>query len=465
MKSSKIWNSLIIIGLGIYIYLAIAFYLPRTLFMDNAYSTFNLIQYQAFALEHNRLSFVLAQIFPLIFIHLKANLQTVLYVISLSSVFFIVLIISRIHFGFKQKNTSLLLLLLITLPLRTFFQYAISESILALCFVIFVQSSLIRFNSKTTLKNKDILMLFILNLIAALFHPSALILIGIVTANLFAQTGFNSTFKKQSIIFFIVACIYYLIKPKGGYDSGLLQNLVYINTVELLQNSFVNYYFKGEFWNVYWIFSVLFVIITVRLILIKSYQKLMIYAAVVVVTYCITAIVYSKGDSNYFMEKNLLPLCFSVIMPLFYHEFDFTQSKSKFFVLYAFLALFLISYSFYHIHKKGLVFRSRNTEIVKIIEELNEKKVQKGILQSNTYHYTREISPWTMPYETLILSNLYFNKSITIIGTEDVEQLESKQAKGNWFLGASFTPALNLDTFRLNQDYFSKLEGQYTKIE
>ncbi|MDP2176317.1 MAG: hypothetical protein Q8K70_10455 [Bacteroidota bacterium] len=447
----------------VYAYFSVLFYLPRTLYMDTSYMTFNLLNYETFALEHNRLSLFFLQFVPLIFVKLKMSLTMVLMSISLWPCFLYGSITYLLYKKFNQPVLAFVWLLLLIVPMRHFFNYALSESNMALGmsllgfgYVIFMLES----NRIPTLWN--LTWLFGFNMIAVLFHPSAIIYLMIIGFVIFLKVGYNKWFGAHLLTYLEVCILYFLIKPKGGYDTQIIENIFSFQSLSNILDSYVINFYLGNFWSYYLLFFVAMLFILIRFFMQNKFMKLMLYSCFCLFVFIMVSIIYVNGDSVFFMEKNMLPISLIMLLPivLVFKGFKFDKHWQHLITLSVMVLVF--SFGLFQIHKVGLLYRSRSLQVLDIVKLMDSKGLKKVWIQQDAIQNSFNMAPWTMPYETLILSNLFLDKSITLKPFLEETNLKSE---ANDFIGSDFTPVINLDKNPLNPTYFKALKGNYQVID
>jgi hypothetical protein len=467
INDNKFSNSYLAILMGlillVYAYFSILFYLPRTLYMDTSYMTFNLLNYETFALEHNRLSLFFLQLVPLIFIKLKMSLTMVLMSISLWPCFLYGFITLVLYKKFNQPVLAYVWLLLFIIPIRHFFNYAISESNMALGmsllsfgYVLYMLES----NRIPTLWN--LTWLFGFNMIAVLFHPSAIIYLMIIVFVIFLKEGYNKWFGANLLTFLEVCMLYFLIKPKGGYDTQIIKNTFSFKSLSNILDSYAINFYLSNFWSYYLLFFVAMIFIVFCFFMQNNFVKLTLYSCFCLLVFIIVSMTYVNGDSIFFMEKNMLPICLMMLLPIVDVLKDIKLDKNWQHFVKLIVILLVFSFGLFQIHRVGLLYRSRSLQVLDIVKLMDENRMSKGWIQQDAIQHSFNMAPWTMPYETLILSNLFLDKSITLKPYIEETKLKSET---NDFIGSDFTPVIKLDKKPLNPVYFKALKGDYQVLE
>jgi hypothetical protein len=429
--------------------------------MDTSYMVFNILNEETFALEHNRYSFILLQIVPLIFVKLSFGLEVILYVVSIWTALVYALIAFLLYKISKQWILTIVWTMILVVPIHEFYYFAFSESIMAMGFSLLVYGLLNKFLVSNKVTLVQWLILFVCSVIAVFFHPYAFVYLMIVCTALILKNGLHGVLKNYSFVLLVCLVLYWFFKPKGGYDSGVLGQMLINAHPKAFIKSYVFDFYMGNFKVYYWSFFVVLVFIVFQYIKTKCWAKLMMYLSSVVLVFILCALAFHSGDGVFFMEKNLLPVCLVMVLPIAgIYETLFIKVIWKRIVLISFFILILNG--MYQIHRTGLKFRMRTNVIVDAMNKMNQNQIEKGFISDGVFHYSENITPWTMPYETLIISNVQFNRSVTI---KPMNVNTNSTKFENEFIGSDFTPIINLDIQPLNPQFFKPMSGTYHVID
>lgn len=452
-----------IIGLTWLVYLcySVVFYISRTLYMDAGYMSFNLINEKAFALEHQRFSFVYLQSLPLLLVHLKLSLKVILLGMSIWSTLLYGLIAWILVKVFDELYLALFWIAMLIMPFKALFHFALCESFMGIGFSILVLGYLLYLNKNkvNSLKiNNVVLLLLVLSTL--FFHPSSILYLVLVGWYYLLNHGFDAYFKKfiYSMTFGVV--LYWFLKPSSGYDATILNQLF---SGAILSNLFESYlfdYLLGNWNGFYLFFTLLFGAVCIYYVVRKKYWVAVIYVLSVFLVLLLCAVVYYKGDSAYFMEKNLAPFCMAILIPIHH----ILKKYNKSWVILAIVVL-VFGINLIQLHKVGMGFVKRTEKIDKLVNLMVDKGIKKGVFSKDIYHYSENIGIWTLPYETLILSRLKYNQTVTVFGTLNAQDKLKAIGLENVFLGADFFPPLPIAKIQFNEKYFKDLNGKYTDID
>ena len=452
-----------IIGLTWLVYLcySVFFYVSRTMYMDAGYMSFNLINEEAFALEHQRFSFIYLQSLPLLLINMNLSLKVVLLGMSIWSTLLYGIIAWILVKVFDELPLALLWIAMLIMPFKSLFHFALCESFMSIGFSILVLGYLMYLNkNKLNFKRYNFIVLLFLVLSTLFFHPSSILYLGIIGAYYFFNHGLDSYFKRFVFSMLIGVVLYLYFKPSSGYDETILNQFFSKSVVANLFDSYLFDYLHGNWSGFYLFFTLLIGAICIYFVVQKKYWIALIYILSVFVVLLLCAIVYYKGDSVYFMEKNLAPFCLSILIPIHY----VLKQHSKSWITIV-LVVFVFGVNLVQIYKVGLEFTERTEKVEKLLDVMAINACNKGVFSAELYHYSENIGIWSLPYETLMLSRLKSNKSISIFPALSAQNKLIEIGAKNVFLGADFFPPIPINELRFNKVYFNHLNGNYCDID
>ncbi len=452
-----------IIGLTWLVYLcySVLFYISRTLYMDAGYMSFNLINEKAFALEHQRFSFVYLQSLPLLLVQLNLSLKVILLGMSIWSTLLYGLIAWVLVKVFDELTLALFWIAMLIMPFKALFHFALCESFMSIGFSILVLGYLLYLNKKKNNHQKiNFVVLLLLVLSTLFFHPSSILYLGIVGWYYFLTHGFDTHFKKFIYSMAFGVMLYWILKPSSGYDETILNQLFSRSVISNLFDSYLFDYLHGNWSGFYLFFTLLYGAVCIYFVVCKKYWVAAVYVLSVFVVLLICAIVYHKGDSAYFMEKNLAPFCMAILIPI--HHLIKQFNKSWVTIV---LVVFVFSVNLIQLHTMGMDFVNRTEKIDNLLKVMVCKGIKKGVFTKDVYHYSENIGIWTLPYETLMLSRLKYDKTVTVFGASNAQDKLKEIGNENVFLGADFFPPLPLEKLHFNEIYFKDLNGNYVDID
>lgn len=435
------------------------FFLPRVLQMDSAFIMYNLIENQSFFIAHNRFAMALLQFVALISIKLNLSINSVLILSSVAPMLINTLIAWLLFSKLNNKHLAALWLLINIYAIPNFIVFAFADALTAVGIALLVVGLFLKYNLKFSILH--ILLLNVLLLLLVFLHPSALILIAIVNLFIIQEIRHKSVFILiLSSIF--SGLLYFIVKPKGGYDTQFLDNLLNSFSFEYLKSSFYWYYLKSTFYVNYLVFTLLFVLISFSMITNRAFVKFSIYCFSIFVTLIISAIIFQNGDSNFFMEKNMLPLWLVVGLPVFYlNKIKWTNASHLIKPVFVLVCL----WSVFVLFKTAQGYNKRLNLLSGILYNMQTNHISKGVISTDMFHGFDNITPWTLPYETLILSKSKFNESLSITATKNMQAFNEKELLGNYFYGADFLPPQNLDLHPFKSIYFKLNNGNYQSVD
>ena len=462
VKNNNNRNLKWIIGFTWLVYLAysVVFYISRTLYMDAGYMSFNLINEEVFALEHQRLSFIYLQSIPLLLVKLNLSLKIILLGMSIWSTLLYGIIAWVLVKVFDELPLALLWIAMLVMPFKALFHFALCESFMTIGFSLLVLGYLLFLDkNKLNPKRYDFIVLLFLVLSTLFFHPSSILYLGIVGWYYFLNYGYNANFKKFLISLMAGVLLYWFLKPSSGYDETILSQLFSKSVISNLFNSYLFDYLHGNWAGFYLFFTLLFGLVCVYFIVIKKYWVAVLYSLSVFVVLLFCAIVYYKGDSAYFMEKNLAPFCMAILIPF---HFILKQNYKSWITI---VLVFIFGVNLIQLYKVGQEFVDRTEKIEKLVNVMVHNKIKKGVISKDIYHYTENIGIWTLPYETLMLSRLRYEQNVTVFAASNAQDKLREIGSNDVFLGADFFPPLPLEKLYFNKKYFMNLNGKYADID
>jgi hypothetical protein len=429
--------------------------------MDAGYMSFNLINEKTFAIEHQRFSFIYLQSLPLLLVQLNLSLKVILLVMSIWSTLLYGLIAWVLVKVFDELTLALFWIAMLIMPFKALFHFALCESFMSIGFSILVLGYLLYLNKKKSIHQKnEFIVLLVLVLSTLFFHPSSILYLVIVGWYYFLNHGFDSHFKKfiYSMAFGVI--LYWFLKPSTGYDDTILNHFFSKSVISNLYESYLFDYLHGNWKGFYFFFTLLLWGVCIYFVVLKKYWVALLYVLSVLMVLLICAIVYHKGDSAYFMEKNLAPFCMAILIPIHY----IIKQNDKSWVTLI-LVVFVFAVNLIQLYKMGMGFTERTEKIESLVNLMATKGIKKGVFSKGVYHYSENVGIWTLPYETLMLSRLKFEQTVTVFGASNAQDKLMEIGDENVFLGADFFPPLPLEKLHFNEKYFKDLNGNYKDID
>lgn len=279
----------------------------------------------------------------------------------------------------------------------------------------------------------------------------------------------KSKFKIKSIIsiaiisFVMAFVIKKILSDSTGYENNLYDQLKNFKTIISQINYiypthffFDSFKWQSYFMKIYWIPSLIFLVLIIYFIKNKQWLKLVYYSLSVLGLWILTAIIFNQGDGNIFMEKNFTPWVFVTLLPLFLVLKEDWIHKNSF--VLSMILLFLGSYSFYGISNYLPIFQKRVYLLDELITKKNPENNQKLLVHDSTINHDEWLGTWALPYETILLSKIKKMPAITAKVIDKQNYDEKLMFNNNTFIGADFFPILTTEYVLKNQEF--KMENK-----
>ncbi|MCB8999113.1 MAG: hypothetical protein H6540_03450 [Bacteroidales bacterium] len=470
MKDIKITRLLAhLFFLFLFIY-AFVFYLER-MNSDTSFYSFKILSSGSFNPESGRYAIFITQLLPILFIKIGAGLKTILisYSVSFVIVFYLFFLISMYVFGSLRAAIAGTFVLFLGISDTSL--YTVTEIHLGMASTaMFYGFTEFYFSEKSKLsaerKYTFLLLGAALILLCLFSHPSTLFPVLFI---LVFQTIDKNLFKRKDIyILLFMAVVAYGIKyisiDSNSYEgsqlapfyhfSSLIKNFIHLNSFHF----FVKFVLKG----VYMLPLALYGITLVYYFISKKYLKLLWSLLSVSGFFILLMIIFSPGDSDMGMEKNLIPLWFFIALP-FIHDVLFGNFKFQFArpILYAIVMIVGIA-GFYRAVK---AYHTRLNYIREILTSTSqETNSSKFIIEKKTLDMDKLIGTWSIANESLLISSINGPENAKTMYLVDCPadlnnfNMEEKEI----FLCVSFWQSWNYNS--LNPRYFKLPPEPYTYI-
>ena len=414
----------------------------------------------------------LTQILPLIFIKLNAGLKTVMLIYSVSFIIIYYLIFLICIYLFSSLKAGLACTFVLFMGISDCSLYPITELQLGLMFCTMFYGFLEYYflHEKLFSSNKKYLLLFIggaIILMSLFSHPSTLFAILFM---LFFQ-GFDKQLHKNKAIYVLIlfTLIAYSIKflsvDKNSYEA---QQMNPINNMFAILGNITNtnsfhFFLKFVLKGVYVLPIILFLITAVYYFMKREILKLAFTTCAIIGFFILLMIVFSPGDIDVGMEKNLMPLWIFITIP-FIHDVLFHKFRYRFMQVIIFSLVVVIGLSGFY--RATVIYGDRIRYMQQVLETsehtFNSDKI---IIEKKNLNQDRLGSNWSYANETLLLSSLegpQYSKSVYIV--DDLNQIKDyNMQKKDVYLCVSFW--LQWDYSSLNPKYFQLPEKPYKIIE
>lgn len=461
-KLIKILANSVFIFLFIY---AFYFYLER-LNSDTSFFTFKILNFEKFNIEAGRYATFITQIIPLVLLKLHASLKTILIGYSVSFVIINYLFFLTNLYAFKSIKAALATTILLFLGVSDTSFYAVTEIFFGMMgvtsFYGFLEYFLNNEKKFTEVKKRVLFLLGIILIVICMFsHPSTLFPVLFVLG---FQLVDKKIYKNKTIYLFLLITIIvyglkYLSIDKNSYEGdqiapfynffSIIKNFTHINSFHF----FIKFVLKG----IYVLPIILLVINMIHNYLKGEYIKLLYISVATAGFFILLMVIFSRGDSDLGMEKNLIPLWIFIALP-FIHDVLFQEFRHKFSRALIYSIIVISGLSGFYRAAKFSVERSRYLK--KIIEVASDTtSSNKIIIEKKNLDMDKLAGTWSIANETLLMSSVEEQEeSKTIYMVDNLEQLKDFDfKKTDVYLCVPFWLEWNYSS--LNQQFFKlKLE-------
>ncbi len=430
------------------------YFKERVLYVDSAFYAFNFINNEFPAAEHSRYSLYIYQLIPWIALKLGFPISIVLRLYSFSHVFIHALFF-LILIKLKQPKLAILVTIIQFISYRECFFLTVNETALSLSF------TLLYIGIINSFKNAPVIISFTVLFLCVLFsfysHPMSIVVISFaigyfIVDNFENKTKFNlkSNLSIAVLAFLLAFIVKKLFSESTGYENNLYDQLKNfkaivgnINNIYPTHFFFDSFKWQSYFMKMYWIPSIVFVVMIGYYALKKQWLKLIYYFLSVLGLWILTAIIFNQGDGNIFMEKNFTPWVFITLLPLFFVFDDTWMNKHGFYACV--LLLFIGLYSFYGISNYLPIFQKRVYLLDELITIKNPNSQPKLLVHDSTINHEEWLGTWALPYESILLSKIKNMPTITakVIHLQNYD--EKMMYNNNTFIGADFFPILTTE--------------------
>lgn len=387
--------------------LGIVFFEERTLYLDNAYLLYNILDQQSFRIEHHRYAAILPQVWAVLASKLGASIPIVAGLLSFGYLLIHGVIYWLVKHRFQQKGLGVIYLACMLLAMHENFFDMVTETRLALGFGVLYAAILLTHKLNN---NQKLVWTIVVLLLGTFSHPVFMLYFGVIIL-------FYWSFKKQVFFqhFIIMGVLYFLKSALFGsssYEAGFYAKVAQLDT---FYNSFLHGYMRGHLGMVYKLVLILVYLISAHLYRTGQRKELGLYLLSIAVTYFLLAIVNAEGESHMMMQKSLLLLNFVCLYPM---AFFYEKWINKLF-LNALIPLVLLA-SFWSINKASFKYTQRIEQLSSKVTALS-KNYDKAYIHDSQINHSSMLGTWALPYESLIISSWKNNKSFTIYPVEKME--------------------------------------------
>ncbi len=444
----------------------------RVLYADGSFYTFKLLNFEKFNIEAGRYSAFLTQILPLVFIKAGASLKAVMLAYSLSFILVYYLIFLLCLYGFSSLKAGLAATFVLFLGISDCSLYPITELQLGMMstvlFYAFLEYYFTNQQMFTPLKKALLIIVAAGIVLLCLFsHPSTLFPVLFI---LFFQILDKKLYTNKAvyILFALVVAVYglkFLSVDENSYEGQQMspfKNLFAI-LADFRHTNSVHFFLKFVLKGVYILPIVLLGITSVFYLWKGEYLKLAYTSLATIGFFVLLMVVFSPGDSDVGMEKNLIPLWFFIAVP-FVHDVLSHDFKTGFFRPVLFTVVLIAGLAGFH--RATVIYGDRLNYMKEIIEVSTETtQSSKVIIEKKYLNQDRLSSTWSYANETLLLSSLKGPEHAkTLYLIDDPSQLKDFDILSkDVYLCVPFWIYWNYSS--LNEDYFKLPDEPYVFLQ
>ena len=443
--------------------IAFVFYKERTLNFDSAFYAIRLLATVDFYTPHGRGINYLWQWIPLLIFKFGGSLKMFMYAMSLAPLLLMYGIYLIITHVFKNPKAGVFLALALVLTTRYKFYAAISEIYLSIGLVALVVAWL-SINEEKFLAyqgyspTKKLMITLFLICLTYLGHPFIIFPLLFVLG---ADVIWNERWKDK-LAWTGIACALLLffgryaliIFSSGSYERSKMGSVSLSTFKQVILHPFETYSVSilGNFADSQWLFAILLFLVGTFFLFRKNKLfalYLLLYSAfwfVFVASVCS----YLQGDIYAMIEGYCGYFAVAWALPIVY----LSEADAKWKMVLPIAASFLLLFSIHRIYTKSTFFTQRLAKLEKIVElnAVDDESASRNIMLKMDGKYWKQLwYPWSVPYETLILTSLKDAESTYIIYIADDAKKVEKHTKHN----LRYMPPFNDDTYALPKRYFN----------
>lgn len=454
MQALKSYETIIgSISMMLLLFLSGYFYLEKMTQMDSAFATIAIVNKAGFVVPHYRFPIVFTQVLPVLLIWLSAPLKWVIFSYSVNFYVLYAVCFGVAVFHFKQPLIAILIPMVCVLNSAEVF-FIQTEILHGLVFAVLFLAWL-ECNYQKDIHSKERVTGFLIMSTAILFHPIANILVLFVLVFFLIRKNHKPTASHYSIG--AVAVLWLLLKaylmPDNGYEDQFYnQQQTLTDTLSAPLQSYVMKFYGVHSTDLYVLTNILFALALVVYGVLKQWLLLLLtlFSAV---GYLLLMAVLFKGDSNVMMERVFLGL--ALIVAVFFSDCLCRVKIPQWGKALLWMCVFTTGFS------NILQAANRQTNHLNLSKDVAAKLQQQSGHKFYTTEadipYAHEYVMWPLACEQLMLSAIYYPKSVKTIymftDTKEAREILSEKMTDRTILVASFY--LKIQDSIFNQSYFA----------
>lgn len=408
---------------------SVVFYKERMLHFDSAYYAFNMLYDGDFYIAHGRTISYASQILPLLVVALGGSLKTFLVVFSLSFMLLFYGIFLLIVYGFKYVEGGIFLALCVSLMVRYKFYAAISEVYFSLALAALLIAWLTKRSGRFSHWKAwhHFLVTGLLILLLTTGHPIIVLpVMSFLAFDLVYSQRWKAIYHWATIG--LTSLLFYfrfrnIQSSAGSYEGNRLQEI-------LTQLTEWQTLFELNIWTILkWYFETQYALPVVLFLLLLGvlvYQKhwwsalILLLSSLAIVLVIMLSFAYVNGKIYAMIDGyiGLLGILFSI--PLLY-----VVLHSKHYFLNIALLVFLLLFNLHRIYGTRTFFQQREGYITEMVKQNTQPDQRKLVLRMQDFVWDKFWFPWSLPYETILLTSIESpNQAATIYVAEWNEKEE-----------------------------------------
>ncbi len=400
--------------------LALVFYCERTAFLDIAFHLFYIIKDSDFAIQNNRFSAVVTEIYPLLASKIGLELKTVMQIYSLAFVLNHYIVFAICVKLFKAYQLGIVMLLFSTLMVTDTFYWIASELPQGIALLILFFGFLWHIKEVQEKTKWWVYVLILLSSVALVFfHPLMLFPFVFFSVFLFFHASKKRSLLVLSLITFLGVYVGKSKLLKSKYDATSMEGTD--NITEL----FPNYIFLESNENLlsyivsdYYILFLFFIALLIYYVRNSSYLKMLLLASFVLGYALLVNVTYPNGGEQFYMENLYLPLSIFVAIPL---AFDMTKFFSK--RVYLVSLIILLGIRIAHIGINHQAYTDRVNYLQEYLAETETLKQKKLVVHQEDFPMDTLLMTWATPYEFWLLSTIDQGETRSVFITDNFEEI------------------------------------------
>lgn len=423
------------------------------LLADSCYYFIRVINSGSFWIEHSRLILILPELAPLIGSILKLELKSLVYLYSIGHVVFFYSIYIICRYRYQNTTAGPILLLFQTLGIQEGFFVPMFELYYAAALLVLLISIL----SRGQLATRSYILITVLSIFISSAHMFAIMLL----LFLFVWRSTDRALKRWKEYTLVFICVggfsvykkSHITEYEQGKMDAFLDGLkTYTPDLNYLQN-------LSSFLTTHYLELLLMAAMSLGLLLWqKKYWRLLIYLSSFTALLAMVTIAYRGFEPSRYQEQVYFPVSFVV-------AWVFVESSNSVLNRRIKVVLFAIGVSVFVIRTVGINeaakwFTGRQNELRSLISVAQEKEGTKFFIHESELNHDPN---WSYSIESLILSSIENDKTVTICTNIDIEHgSNSTSLESNQFL---FRRWELYDQSVLNPTYFRLDNSDYQQLQ